>query len=186
VSVNAQAPIYGIQQGGRQGACLGKHGLPSISEFDAQLRIVFLSAADLLLQLERTLARLATAKPGLESRRGEPRMTQKIKPEPVDCHVGQQLRKLRHLRGMSQSDLAQAVGITFQQVQRYENGTNRVSASRLHLLARILKVSVSAFFEGIDEPAAEPLPTGRGAAQIRKSSGSTRACRSHYKSTSCI
>lgn len=93
-------------------------------------------------------------------------MTQKIKPEPVDSHVGQQLRKLRHLRGMSQSDLAQAAGITFQQVQKYENGTNRVSASRLHLFARILKVLVSAFFEGIDEPAAEPLPTGRGAAQI--------------------
>ena len=75
-------------------------------------------------------------------------------PDPVDVHVGMRLRQRRTLLGMSQERLAQAFGVSFQQVQKYERGANRISASRLHLLTRILDVPVSYFFEGL--PAAVP------------------------------
>lgn len=65
----------------------------------------------------------------------------------VDAHVGGRLRMRRSLLGMSQENLADAVGITFQQVQKYERGTNRVSASRLYQFSKILDVPVSFFFE---------------------------------------
>lgn len=71
-------------------------------------------------------------------------------PDPVDIHVGQKIRQRRTLAGVSQEKLAAALGITFQQVQKYENGTNRVSASRLYAVARFLKVPVSFFFDSID------------------------------------
>lgn len=66
---------------------------------------------------------------------------------PVDEHVGNKLRQRRTLVGMTQEDLANAVGITFQQVQKYENGANRVSAGRLFEFSKILTVPVSFFFE---------------------------------------
>lgn len=69
-------------------------------------------------------------------------------PDPVDIHVGGRVRLRRTLLSMSQEKLASALGITFQQVQKYENGTNRVGASRLFHIAKILKVPVSFFFEG--------------------------------------
>lgn len=65
----------------------------------------------------------------------------------VDEHVGHQLRQRRSIVGMTQENLADAVGITFQQVQKYENGANRVSAGRLFEFSRILNVPVSFFFE---------------------------------------
>lgn len=71
---------------------------------------------------------------------------------PVDLHVGKQLRQRRWLLGMTQQQLAQAVGIRFQQVQKYESGANRVSASRLWDLAKALNSPVTYFFEGLDQP----------------------------------
>lgn len=69
-------------------------------------------------------------------------------PNPIDKHVGARLRMRRMLVGMSQEKLGQAVGITFQQVQKYEKGTNRVSASRMHQIGQVLGVPVEFFYEG--------------------------------------
>lgn len=69
-------------------------------------------------------------------------------PHPVDAHVGKRLRQRRVAIGLTQDKLAKAVGITFQQVQKYERGTNRIVASRLYELAQVLRVSVEYFFEG--------------------------------------
>lgn len=71
--------------------------------------------------------------------------------DPVDIHVGARLRQRRTLLGMSQEKLAAAFGVSFQQIQKYERGANRVSASRLHQLTRILNVPVGYFFEGMTE-----------------------------------
>jgi transcriptional regulator with XRE-family HTH domain len=71
--------------------------------------------------------------------------------DPVDILVGSRIRLLRKRRKMSQTNLGQALGITFQQIQKYEKGTNRVGASRLHLIANALDVAVSEFFAGADE-----------------------------------
>ncbi|GGD10566.1 helix-turn-helix domain-containing protein [Aquisalinus flavus] len=68
---------------------------------------------------------------------------------PIDLHVGQRLRQRRCLLGMTQQRLAEAVGIKFQQIQKYESGANRVSASRLWALANALEVSVSYFFDDL-------------------------------------
>ena len=71
-------------------------------------------------------------------------------PHPVDEHVGRKLRLFRVNAGYSQSELGEAVGVRFQQVQKYESGLNRVSASRLWDFARVLEVPIYSFFEGID------------------------------------
>lgn len=71
------------------------------------------------------------------------------KPNPVDQHVGSRVRLRRMLLGMSQERLGESMGLTFQQVQKYEKGTNRIGASRLQHIAQILKVPVSFFFEGV-------------------------------------
>jgi transcriptional regulator with XRE-family HTH domain len=71
----------------------------------------------------------------------------KGKAESIDGHVGNQLRQRRALMGMTQEHLADSVGITFQQIQKYENGANRVSAGRLFEFSKILEVPVSFFFE---------------------------------------
>ena len=68
-------------------------------------------------------------------------------PDPIDVHVGGRLRLRRTLMGLSQTDLAKSVGLTFQQVQKYESGANRVSASRLYHIAESLDVPVSFFFD---------------------------------------
>ena len=68
---------------------------------------------------------------------------------PVDVHVGKRIRQRRWLVGMTQQQLAEHVGIKFQQIQKYETGANRVSASRLWDIADALDVSISFFFEGI-------------------------------------
>ena len=68
-------------------------------------------------------------------------------PRPVDIHVGARLRQRRTLLGMSQEKLGEAVALTFQQIQKYERGANRIGASRLYQLAQVLDVSVSYFFE---------------------------------------
>ena len=72
-------------------------------------------------------------------------------PDNIDKHVGQRLKTRRLLLGMSQENMADQVGITFQQVQKYERGTNRISASRLLKFSKILDVPVNFFYEGIEE-----------------------------------
>lgn len=83
-------------------------------------------------------------------------------PSPYDIQVGQRLRQARTLAGMSQGKLGEAVGVTFQQVQKYEKGLNRIGASRLMQFATILNVTPAYFFDGIqpqpDAPGAQPVP----------------------------
>ncbi|MGB7037625.1 MAG: helix-turn-helix transcriptional regulator [Xanthobacteraceae bacterium] len=69
-------------------------------------------------------------------------------PNPTDKHVGARVRMRRMMLGMSQEKLGDALGLTFQQVQKYEKGTNRIGASRLQQISQILQVPVSFFFEG--------------------------------------
>src|SRR5581483_4327424 len=71
-------------------------------------------------------------------------------PNPIDVHVGARVRLRRTALGMSQEKLGDAIGLTFQQVQKYERGTNRIGASRLYELSRVLEVPVSFFFEELD------------------------------------
>ncbi len=71
---------------------------------------------------------------------------------PVDVHVGRRFRVRRTLLGLSQEKLGEALGLTFQQVQKYESGANRISASRLYQIGHLLDVPVSYFFEELTEP----------------------------------
>jgi transcriptional regulator with XRE-family HTH domain len=75
-------------------------------------------------------------------------MIAKKAPNPIDKHVGSRVRMRRMMLGMSQEKLGNNLGLTFQQVQKYEKGTNRIGASRLQQISQILQVSVSFFFEG--------------------------------------
>ena len=83
------------------------------------------------------------------------KMANKKQPNPIDIHVGSRVRLRRMMLGMSQEKLGEQLGITFQQIQKYEKGTNRIGASRLQHIARVLSVPISFFFE--DAP---PTPTG--------------------------
>ena len=78
-------------------------------------------------------------------------------PNPIDKHVGSRVRMRRMMLSMSQEKLGDALGLTFQQVQKYEKGTNRIGASRLQQISIILQVPVAFFFEGAPE-----LPGSRG------------------------
>ncbi len=77
-------------------------------------------------------------------------------PDPIDIHVGARLRLRRNLLGMSQEQLGKSSGLTFQQIQKYERGTNRMGASRLFQMARLLDVPVGYFFEEIPKGITEP------------------------------
>lgn len=74
---------------------------------------------------------------------------------PVDLHIGQRVRHRRWLTGMTQQQLADAIGIRFQQIQKYESGANRISAARLWSIARAMGVPVSFFYGGMDNARAE-------------------------------
>jgi transcriptional regulator with XRE-family HTH domain len=78
-------------------------------------------------------------------------------PNPVDLHVGARIRMRRKVLGVSQEKLADELGLTFQQVQKYERGANRVSASKLYEIARALSAPVSYFFEGLSETAGQTV-----------------------------
>lgn len=82
-------------------------------------------------------------------------------PNPVDVHVGKRVRTRRLLLGMNQETLARALGLTFQQVQKYEGGANRVSASRLAAIAEILKVPISFFFGDLKTDGVKPTTAER-------------------------
>jgi transcriptional regulator with XRE-family HTH domain len=83
-------------------------------------------------------------------------------PNPTDKHVGSRVRMRRMMLGMSQEKLGDALGLTFQQVQKYEKGTNRIGASRLQQISHILQVPVEFFFEGA--PSLGPQANGMGEA----------------------
>ena len=86
-------------------------------------------------------------------------------PSRIDLHVGKRLRQRRSLLGMSQEYLGESVGVTFQQVQKYERGANRIGASRLYQFSIILNVSVSYFFEGMPkDPQTDGVTTPIGMA----------------------
>jgi transcriptional regulator with XRE-family HTH domain len=87
----------------------------------------------------------------------------KKKPNPTDTHVGSRIRLRRNMLGMSQEKLGENLGITFQQIQKYEKGTNRVGASRLQAIANILGVPVAFFFE--DLPGHDGSAENRGFAE---------------------
>jgi transcriptional regulator with XRE-family HTH domain len=76
-------------------------------------------------------------------------------PNPIDKHVGSRVRMRRKMLGMSQSTLANGLDLTFQQVQKYEKGTNRISASRLQHISQILQLPVTFFFEGTGQSKAK-------------------------------
>ena len=93
-------------------------------------------------------------------------------PHPVDIHVGRQMRARRELRGLPQKELARQLGISFQQVQKYESGANRISASKMWQLCEVLDVEPGYFFEGLDSKrrkgaaALEAPQDGRSARQV--------------------
>ena len=94
-------------------------------------------------------------------------MASKKQPNPIDIHVGSRVRLRRMMRGMSQEKLGEQLGITFQQIQKYEKGTNRIGASRLQHIARVLTVPVAFFFE--DAPGA-PAPAAGGMSEPKSAS----------------
>ncbi len=85
-------------------------------------------------------------------------MTKKI-PNPIDVHVGGRVRSRRKLAGISQGNLGKQLGLTFQQIQKYEKGSNRISASRLFQIAQILDVPVQFFFDDMSK--VKKPPAGR-------------------------
>lgn len=88
------------------------------------------------------------------SKRGRPRGRSADGPNPIDVYVGGRIRLRRTLLGMSQSKLGEALALSFQQVQKYERGTNRVGSSRMFEIARVLEVEIGYFYDG--------MPSGTG------------------------
>ncbi len=89
-------------------------------------------------------------------------------PNPVDVHVGARLRQRRTLLGMNQTNLGSAIGVTFQQVQKYESGANRVSASRLFNLSRLFDVPIQYFFDDMPAPIAASSPGNKKRGKAKK------------------
>ena len=89
-------------------------------------------------------------------------------PHPTDVHVGHRLREVRIMRGLTQTQLGERLGISFQQVQKYEKGTKRIGSSRLWDMCGILDVPVSFFFEGLGDDNADDEKISRRALQLAK------------------
>src|SRR5918997_5934088 len=87
----------------------------------------------------------------MQSDEGSDRPDREHRPSPIDVHVGGRVRLRRTLMGMSQERLGEALGLTFQQVQKYERGVNRIGASRLFDLARVLDVPIGFFFDDMPD-----------------------------------
>ena len=79
-------------------------------------------------------------------------------PDPIDVHVGGRVRLRRTLLGMNQTTLGQALGVTFQQIQKNERGTNRIGSSRLYQLCHVLDVPIEYFFEGLEDNKSRQSP----------------------------
>ncbi|MCE9520928.1 MAG: helix-turn-helix domain-containing protein [Alphaproteobacteria bacterium] len=94
---------------------------------------------------------------------------------PIDLHIGQRVRHRRWLLGMTQQQLAQSVGIRFQQIQKYESGANRISASRLWDLARALEMPVSFFFDGLESAKDQSATADDGLLQNKETMDLIRA-----------
>jgi transcriptional regulator with XRE-family HTH domain len=90
------------------------------------------------------------------------------RPRPVDAHAGERVWQRRKLLGMTQTDLGDAIGLTFQQIQKYERGANRISASRLCDLARLLDVPIEYFFEDMPPEVAAISPATKGRGKAKK------------------
>ena len=93
-----------------------------------------------------------------QDRKSSGRMASKGFPNPLDVHVGRKLQLRRTLLGLSQERLGNLIGLTFQQIQKYESGANRVSSSRLYDIARVLDIGITYFFEGISAEVQEQSP----------------------------
>ncbi len=99
---------------------------------------------------------------------------------PVDLHVGKRIRQRRWLVGMTQQQLAEQVGIKFQQIQKYETGANRVSASRLWDISEAMDVAVNFFFEGIEHEVAAAGASESGPADLMGDKEALDLVRSYY------
>ena len=99
---------------------------------------------------------------------------------PVDVHVGKRIRHRRWMNGTTQQQLAEKVGIKFQQIQKYETGMNRVSASRLWDISNVLGVPVSFFFEGIDAETQNDAVKGDMPGDILTDKEALELLRSYY------
>lgn len=86
----------------------------------------------------------------------------------TDIHVGARLRELRLMKGMTQMELADRLGVSFQQVQKYEKGTNRIGSSRLWDICKVLTTPVSYFFEGLDAEAPKESAYSRQTLELAK------------------
>src|SRR5215204_5288038 len=121
---------------------------------------------------------MTTAKSGPKPRGMTADSTTK-EPQAVDRHVGSRVRMQRLLSGMSQEKLGEACGITFQQIQKYEKGMNRMGASRMHQIAPILQVPVEIFFEGAPSEAASDGLMSADRSSLEAAGSRLRICRCH-------
>lgn len=99
---------------------------------------------------------------------------------PVDVHVGKRVRHRRWMVGMTQQQLGEAVGIKFQQIQKYETGMNRVSASRLWDIAHAMDVPISFFFEGLEGESAEVAKADNALGDLLSDKEALELVRSYY------
>ena len=99
---------------------------------------------------------------------------------PVDAHVGKRVRHRRWMTGMTQQQLAERVGIKFQQIQKYETGMNRISASRLWDIGQALGVPISYFFEGLDGEAVETVEEDAAKGDLLADREALELVRSYY------
>jgi transcriptional regulator with XRE-family HTH domain len=97
----------------------------------------------------------------------------------ADRHVGLAVRARRKEMGLTQSDLARAIGITFQQVQKYESGHNRIPAGRLSAIAQVLQVPISHFFQLVDGANTERLPLADGLSELLRLPGASELLRQY-------
>jgi transcriptional regulator with XRE-family HTH domain len=106
---------------------------------------------------------------------------EKKSPTPVDHHIGTRVRRRRMALGMSQEALGDALGLTFQQVQKYEKGTNRIGASRLLQISGILRVGIEFFFQGLEQIDSEQPAEKRSMAEFLAIADSERLVRSFVR-----
>ena len=99
----------------------------------------------------------------------------------VDVHVGKRIKILRKLRGMNQSKLGESVGLSFQQIQKYETGANRISASRLFEFSQVFDVPVSCFFDDMPPELGNHNATGVPERDVFRSSEATEVARIYYQ-----
>lgn len=102
----------------------------------------------------------APTPPPAKQRRQRKKTIAEAGPDPIDIHVGARVRMRRLMIGLSQQALGKAIGLNFQQIQKYERGFNRISASTLHRLAEALDVPVSFFFDALSDGPARPADNG--------------------------